>query len=210
VPGTMAGAVRTRYSTVAIILHWMIAAAIVAQLAGGLWMVGAIRSADRQALAFYVYQWHKSLGLAILVLTVLRLCWRLANPPPALPVAMPRIERIASRVTHGLFYVLTLGLPLVGWAMVSASPLGLPTMVFGLIELPHIGWLSGLAGGVEAAFKSAHRAMGYALIGLLALHIAAALKHHLIDGDDVLTRMLPMGRRGGRGVMPIGFRNADQ
>ena len=109
---------------------------------------------------------------------------------------MTRIERIASRATHGLFYVLTLGMPLVGWAMVSASPLGLPTMVFGLIELPHIGWLSGLGGGVEAAFKSAHRAMGYALIGLLALHIAAALKHHLIDRDDVLARMLPQGRRG--------------
>lgn len=205
-PGTPAGAARTRYSTVAIVLHWMIAAAIVAQLAGGLWMVGAIRSTDAQALAFYAYQWHKSLGLAILVLTALRLGWRLANPPPALPVAMTRIERIASRVTHGSFYVLTLGMPLVGWAMVSASPLGLPTMVFGLIELPHIGWLSGLGGDVEAAFKSAHRAMGHALIGLLALHIAAALKHHLIDRDDVLARMLPMGR----GVMPIDSRDSDQ
>lgn len=209
-PRTTAGAGRTRYSTVAIVLHWMIAAAIVAQLAGGLWMVGAIRSTDAQALAFHAYQWHKSLGLAILVLTALRLGWRLASPPPALPVAMTRIERIASRVTHGSFYVLTLGMPLVGWAMVSASPLGLPTMVFGLIELPHIGWLSGLGGGVEAAFKSAHRAMGYALIGLLALHIAAALKHHLIDRDDVLARMLPQGRSVRRGVIPIDFRNADQ
>jgi cytochrome b561 len=210
VPGTPAGAARTRYSTVAIVLHWMIAAAILAQLAGGLWMVGAIRSAEAQALAFSVYQWHKSVGLTILVLTALRLGWRLANPPPPLPAAVSRIERIASRAMHALFYVLTLCLPLVGWAMVSASPLGLPTMVFGLIELPHIGWLSGLGGGVEAAFKSAHRAMGYALIGLLGLHIAAALKHHLFDRDDVLTRMLPQGRSVRRRSMPTDLRNADR
>jgi cytochrome b561 len=196
------GAARTRYSTVAIVLHWTIAAAILAQLAGGLWMVGAIRSTEAQTLAYHTYQWHKSLGLAILALTALRLCWRLANPPPPLPAAVSRIERIASRATHALFYVLTLGLPLVGWAMVSASPLGLPTMVFGLIELPHIGWLAGLGGGVEAAFKAAHRGMAYALIGLLGLHMAAALKHHLIDRDDVLARMLPMRR------MPINSSDA--
>lgn len=195
-PGSAARARHTRYSAVAIALHWMIAAAIVAQLACGLWMVRAIRSAGSQALAFHAYQWHKSLGLVLLALSLVRLCWRLANPPPPLPVAMTRIELAAAKITHGLFYVLTLGMPLVGWAMVSASPLGLPTMVFGLVEWPHIGWLAGLGGGVEAAFKSAHRAMGYALIGLLALHIAAALKHHLFDRDDVLARMLPMVRRG--------------
>jgi cytochrome b561 len=204
-----AGVARTRhsrYSTVAIALHWMIAAAIVAQLASGLWMVGAIRSSGSQALAFHAYQWHKSLGLAILALSLVRLVWRLANPPPSLPVAMTRIEMAAARITHALFYALTLGMPLVGWAMVSASPLGLPTIVFGLFEWPHIGWLAGQGGGVEAAFKSAHRAMGFALIGLLVLHIAAALKHHLFDRDDVLARMLPMARRG----LPAGSSRAGQ
>jgi cytochrome b561 len=195
-PGSAVRARHTRYSAVAIALHWMIAAAIVAQLACGLWMVRAIRSAGSEALAFHAYQWHKSLGLVILAVSLVRLCWRLANPPPALPVAMTGIERALANTTHGLFYGLTLGMPLVGWAMVSASPSGLPTMIFGLVEWPHIGWLSGLGGGVEAAFKSAHRAMGYALTGLLALHIAAALKHHLFDRDDVLARMLPMVRRG--------------
>src|SRR5262249_30607625 len=152
-------------------LHWMIAAAIVAQLVCGLWMVRAIHSADSHALAFHAYQWHKSLGLVILALSLMRLCWRLANPPPRLPVTMTSLERALANTTHRLFYVLTLGMPLVGWAMVSASPLGLPTIIFGLVEWPHIGWLSGLGGAVEAAFKSAHRAMGYAFIALLALHV---------------------------------------
>ena len=198
--------VHTRYSTVAISLHWTIAAAIVAQLATGLWMVRAIRLPGSQALAFQAYQWHKSLGLTILVLSLLRICWRLANPPPPLPATMTRIERKAARTIHGLFYLLTLSTPLVGWLMVSASPLGLPTMVFGLFEWPHIAWLAGLGGGVEAAFKTAHRAMGYAFVGLLILHVAAALKHHLIDRDDVLARMLPMVRRG----LPAGSRSAGR
>jgi cytochrome b561 len=196
----------TRYSTVAILLHWTIAAAIVAQLATGLWMVRAIRFAGSQAVAFHAYQWHKSLGLMILVLSLLRLCWRLGNPPPPLPATMTGIERKAAKAIHGLFYLLTLGTPFVGWAMVSASPLGLPTMVFGLFEWPHIAWLVGLDGSVEAVFKTAHRAMGYALIGLLTLHVVAALKHHLIDRDDVLSRMLPLVRRG----WPTGPRSAGQ
>jgi cytochrome b561 len=194
------------YGAVAISLHWIIAAAILAQLATGLWMVRAIRFADSQAMVFHVYQWHKSLGLTILVLSLLRLCWRLANPPPPLPATMTRIARKAAMAIHGLFYLLTLGIPVVGWAMVSASPLGLPTMVFGLFEWPHIASLAGLGDRVEAAFKTAHRAMGYAFIGLLTLHVAAALKHHLIDRDNVLAGMLPLVRRG----WPTGSRSAGQ
>jgi cytochrome b561 len=196
----------TRYSTVAILLHWTIAAAIVAQLATGLWMVRAIRLADMQAVAFHAYQWHKSLGLMILVLSLLRLCWRLANPPPPLPSTMTKLQRTTAKAIHGLFYVLTLGMPLVGWLMVSASPLGLPTMVFGLFEWPHIALLAGLGGGVEAAFKTVHRLMGYAFIGLLTLHVAAALKHHLTDRDDVLARILPLVRHG----WPMGSRSPGQ
>jgi cytochrome b561 len=195
-----------RYSTVAISLHWTIAAAIAGQLATGLWMVRAIRLPGSQALAFQTYQWHKSLGLTILILSVLRIGWRLANPPPPWPATMTGLERRAAKTLHGLFYLLTLTTPLAGWVIVSASPLGLPTLVFGLFEWPHIPWLAGLGGGVEGAFKTAHRAMGYAFVGLLALHVAAALKHHLIDRDDVLARMLPMVRRG----FPSGPRSAGR
>jgi cytochrome b561 len=186
---------QSRYSAVAIWLHWIIAAAIVAQLATGLWMVRALRISDSQTLAFNVYQWHKSLGLTVLVLGLLRGFWRLGNPPPPLPVAMTRIERYAAKTLHALFYLLMLGTPLVGWAMVSASSVGLPTMFFGLFEWPHIPGPAGLGGSVEAGFKAAHRGMAYALIALLLLHVAAALKHHLIDRDDVLARMLPIVRK---------------
>jgi cytochrome b561 len=199
-----------RYHTVAIFLHWTIAAAIVAQLAIGLWMVRAIRVAGSQAVAFHAYQWHKSLGLAILALSLVRLCWRLANPPPPLPATMTRIQRTAAKTMHWLFYVLMLGTPLIGWLMVSASPLGLPTMVFGLFEWPHIAWLAGLGGSVEAAFKTAHRAMGYGFIVLLALHVAAALKHHLSDRDDVLARMLPLVRPLLRNGWQTGVRSGGQ
>jgi len=187
----------TRYSAVAIVLHWAIALCVIALLAAGLWMTTAIHQPSSRALAFQVYQLHKSLGLTVLVLSLARLLWRLAHRPPPLPDAMSAFERTAARSTHALFYALTIGMPLVGWAMVSASPLGLPTIVFGQFEWPHIPWLADLQdkSAAEAVLKGAHRTMGYGLIALATLHIAAALKHHFFDRDDVMARMLPILRR---------------
>lgn len=181
------------YTAFAIALHWLTALAILALLAAGLWMTDAIRQPATKAFAFKVYQWHKSLGLIVLVLTALRLTWRLVNPPPPLPPGMSPIERLAANLTHATFYVLLFAIPLAGWAMVSASPLGLPTIVFGLFEWPHIPMLANLTEkkSVEALFRTAHELMAYGLIALLVLHIAAALKHHLVNRDDVLARMLP-------------------
>lgn len=190
----MPSAVRPKtYSTVAIALHWLTALAILALLAAGLWMTDAIRQPATKAFAFKVYQWHKSLGLIVLVLTVLRLSWRLVNPPPALPDGMSRFERMAAHFTHVAFYVLLVAIPLAGWAMVSASPLGLPTIVFGLFEWPHLPAVAGLADkkSAEALFRVLHEWMAYGLIALLVLHVAAALKHHFVNRDDVLARMLP-------------------
>jgi cytochrome b561 len=177
-----------RYSGVAIALHWLIAAAIVAQLAVGLWMVRAMQQLDSRMAAFQAYQWHKSLGLTILVLSLARLGWRLAHPPPALPDTVTRFERIAARSVHWLLYALTIAIPLIGWAMVSASPLQIPTLIFGWFQWPHLPWFSA---SVEPALKSAHRWAAYLMIGLLVLHIAAALKHHFVNRDGVLRRMLP-------------------
>lgn len=190
------------YSAVAMTLHWAMAAAIIALLAAGLWMTDAIRQPETKNVAFRVYQWHKSLGLIVLVLTFLRIGWRLANPPPPLPDGMTGFERLAAHVTHVAFYALMLAIPLAGWAMVSASPFGLPTIVFGLFEWPHIPMLAGLEDKkpYEAIFKSAHEFMAWGLLALLVLHVAAALKHHFINRDTVLARMLPGVRTRNRKI----------
>jgi cytochrome b561 len=184
---------RHRYSGVAITLHWAIAAAILALLGSGLWMTDAIKAPETQATAFAAYQWHKSLGLTVLTLSLLRLVWRLFNPPPPLPQGMGLLARMFAHGTHATFYVLMIGMPLIGWAMVSASVFGLPTIVFGLFEWPHIPMLASLEDKVpvEVALKAAHRTGAYLMIALLILHVAAALKHHFVDRDHVLARMLP-------------------
>lgn len=181
------------YSRVAMALHWLIALAIIGLIAAGVWMVDAIKVPETQGLAFVVYQWHKSFGLTVLVLSIARLAWRFVKPPPALPASMSGWERRAAHASHTLFYVLMIGMPLLGWAMVSASPLGLPTIVFNTFEWPHLSWLADLDNKkpVEDALKQAHSAGGYLLGGLLVLHVAAALKHHFINRDDVLARMVP-------------------
>lgn len=185
-----------RYTTVAIALHWAIAVSIVGLIASGVWMVDAIKRPETRAIAFETYQIHKSFGLTVLVLSLLRLLWRLTHRAPPLPEGLSAVERFGAKATHLLFYVLMLGMPLAGWAMVSASKFGLPTIVFGLFEWPHIAWISGIAevetkAAVEAAFKTGHKYAGYLLAALLLLHVGAALKHHFVNKDGVLARMVP-------------------
>jgi cytochrome b561 len=192
-----------RYTRVAIALHWSIALAVVALSITGLWMVDAIKQPESRATAFQTYQLHKSLGLTVLVLTGLRLIWRLTHPAPPLPVGMTSFERAAAKATHILFYAMMIAIPVAGWAMVSASKFGLPTIVFGLFEWPHISWIVGLddKASAEALAKVAHKYMGYGLAALLILHVGAALKHHFINRDNVLARMLPgLGNRATRDV----------
>lgn len=183
----------SRYTRMAIVLHWVIALAIILQLTSGLWMEDALKEQETQALAYQVYQWHKSLGLTVLVLSLLRLVWRLTHPAPPLPAHMPRWERLAAHGSHFAFYVFMITVPLLGWAMVSASPLGLPTIVFGLFEWPHIPWLTEIDNQavMEEWFKTFHEYAALAMLGLLFVHIGAALKHHFVDRDAVLTRMVP-------------------
>ena len=182
-----------RYTTVAIFLHWLIAVSIIAMLATGLWMVDAIKVPETQALAYDTYQFHKSLGITILALTALRILWRWLNPPPPLPAEMGTVARFAAHATHGLFYALMLALPLTGWAMVSASPFQIPTIIFGLFELPHITPLEQVQdkAAVEAQIKMVHDLAGKLMIGLLLLHVAAALKHQFVDRDHLMARMIP-------------------
>lgn len=183
----------SRYSTVAVILHWLIALAVIALLIAGFWMGDAIRNPETQALAFEVFQLHKSLGLTVLVLTVVRLGWRLGHPAPALPDTMPGWQKTAAHATAWAFYVILLVMPLSGWVIVSTSPFGLPTMWFGLFEWPHITQLTNAANALQinGAAEEVHELLAFGAVGLLFLHVSGALKHHFIDRDDVLARMLP-------------------
>jgi cytochrome b561 len=196
---------RSRYSTIAILLHWAIALGIIGMIPLGWWMTDHIKDPSQAARAFKAYQLHKSIGLTILTLSVLRLIWRLTHRFPELPPHMPGWEKAAARISHILLYALMILMPLTGWIYVSAgwnvdmhAPFAVPTFWFGLFQWPHI---PGLAEASDATRASAagtsmaiHSTLAWGAIILVALHAAAALKHHLIDRDDVLARMVPLLR----------------
>ncbi len=178
-----------RYSKIALLLHWLIALMII-----GLILFGLLMTNPDMPNRFALYQLHKSMGISVLILSCLRLLWRLTHKPPALPEGMKGWEICAAKFTHIAFYVIMIGMPLLGWAMVSASPLGIPTRLFDIVPWPH---MPGIPRGkeLEDVLKFLHGNIGKATIGLIALHIGAALKHHLVNKDDVLTRMLPFVRK---------------
>lgn len=190
----------SRYTAVAVALHWIIATAIVVNLGLGLWMGRAIDSMADPAGAIDAFQWHKSIGLTVLVLSLARLAWRFLYPPPPLPAHMLPWERTAAAITHWLFYILMVAIPLSGWLYVSAqwrgdAPFTIPTLWFGLFEVPHLFGLN--EAGMELRRRLAslaidsHGALALALVGLLILHIAAALRHQFWQRDGLLARMLP-------------------
>jgi cytochrome b561/polyisoprenoid-binding protein YceI len=187
-----------RYTTVAIVLHWAIAIAILFQLVGGKWMVSA--GAAATGSVFTVFQIHKTVGLTILALTLARIIWRLANPAPALPDGMSRLERFAASVTHLGFYAFLIAVPLSGWAMASVSPTGVPTFFLLLDILPfaHLPLLAdaGLTERhtAEAFLKSVHYYLALAMGLLIVLHLAAALKHQFIAKDNLIARMIISAR----------------
>jgi cytochrome b561 len=175
--------------------HWTIAAAILFMFWLGPFMASLPETDER---LFPLFQLHKSIGLTILALSIARLLWRLANPLPALPERMARWERIAARAVHRLFYLLMILVPVFGWATVSAAPLAVPTMWFGLFEWPHLPFLAELPRAqkriVEPPLMTTHAILAFSMMALAALHIAAALKHHFRDRDNVLKHMLPWTR----------------
>ena len=195
------GAHSRRYSTVAIILHWLIAAAIVLQVILG-WRMGGQPTPER----FAVFQLHKSVGITILLFSLVRLGWRLANPPPPLPANLPRWEALLSKIVHVGFYVVMIGMPLTGWLAVSTSRIAVPTLLYGTIPWPHIPVVSDLAPGAKHLWNQigggAHETGAWLIYGLLALHVAGALKHQLFSRDEaILGRMAP-GARPGRWLDP--------
>ncbi|WP_158817380.1 cytochrome b [Methylocapsa sp. S129] len=182
-----------RYTSVAIILHWVMALGIAALVAMGLAMTHLKLDPAR---LFQLYQLHKSIGVTVFLAAFLRLAWRLSHRPPDLPETMPTVEKAAARSGHFLLYAFLFALPVTGWALVSASAFNIPTVLYGIAPWPDLPVLPTLAdkAPVEALLKLIHAYGAYALTAIVAVHAAAALRHHFIIRDDVLRRMLP--RRG--------------
>jgi len=176
----------TRYNTVAMVLHWLLALVILAMFGIGIYMTDLPFSPQRLKL----YNWHKWAGVTFLALTLLRLVWRMTHRPPALPVAvtrtMPGWQHRAYHATHHLMYLLFFAVPLVGWAYSSAA--GFPVVWFGQIPLPD---LLPVNKEVAELIKPLHKLLALALMALVGLHIAAAIKHQWVDRDGLLSRMLP-------------------
>ena len=170
-----------RYTTTAIVMHWLLALLILAQLSFGVYMVDLPFSPGRVKQ----FNWHKWAGISILTLSALRLLWRLSHRPPA-ELPMPSWQAHAARVSHGTMYVLFFAIPLAGWAYSSAT--GFPVVYFGVFPLPD---LVGRDAELANQLKLLHRILAYGLAVLIAVHLAAALKHHFLDKDSLLQRMNP-------------------
>ncbi len=178
--------VLTRYGVVAISLHWMVVALIIASWALGLYMVDLPFSPQKLR---YV-SWHKWLGVTIFMVALCRIAWRVMHPAPPPPNSMPSWQRTAMGVSHLLLYLLIFSIPLTGWLFSSAS--GIPTVYLGWIQIP-----DGVARDKLLAelLRQAHVSLNIMLFVIVCIHIAAALKHHFLDRDDVLVGMLPFLRR---------------
>ena len=172
----------THYTATAKLLHWLIALMIFGMLGFGFYMTGL----DLSPTKLQLFSWHKWAGVTVFMLVMVRLAWRVTHRPPALPEHMPALERFAAHAGHHLLYVLMLAIPLSGWLMSSAK--GFQTVWFGVLPLPDLLTKDKALGNL---LETVHVVLNYTLIAVLLGHVGAALKHHFIDRDDVLTRMLP-------------------
>ena len=170
-----------RWGVIAQLFHWLIVALILVQV----WL--AVRADDLTGMGkLRELAKHKSVGITILMLVILRLLWRSQNPHPPLPDNLKPYERSLARFTHGALYTLLFAIPLSGWTMSSAR--GFPVSWFGFFTLPDLvpknralyDWL-----------MMTHHTLAWVLFAVIALHVAGALKHHFVHKDDVLKRMLP-------------------
>ena len=175
-----------KYTKVAIILHWLIALAIIAMLASGLVMGSDL---IEKSLSFQMYQWHKSLGVILIWLVGLRLFWRLTHKPPALPESLSENEKFWAHTGHWILYLWMIVMPISGWVLVSSSAWSdVPTIIFGGPEWPHI---PGIAKNKEIheIAEEIHEFFGYSFIALIVGHIAAVIVHKVKHKTSLLPRM---------------------
>lgn len=181
----------SRYSSMAIALHWAIAILVIGNISGGIYMASLFETRDPALMAkgAEIAALHKPFGLLILALTLWRLALRLREDFLPLPSHMKPWEIVCARATHIGFYVALLVLPLTGWAFAVTAER--PLSFFGLFDVP----LSPFGDGVRGVLHETHEVLGIVAAVLVVLHVLGALKHHFLDRDDVLSRMLPFLRR---------------
>ena len=170
------------YTKTAKALHWLMAILFFGLLALGFYMPDLPLSPEKLKL----YSWHKWAGVTAFLLVWLRLFWRVTHRPPALPANMPKTMQLVAHAGHLLLYVLMIAIPLSGWLMSSAK--GFQTVWFGVLPIPD---LLDKNKDLGELLKNVHASLNLLFVAVIAGHIGAALKHHFIDKDDILKRMLP-------------------
>lgn len=181
-----------KYSRVAVFLHWVIAILILSNI-----VLGYFASSFREDLVRFAIDTHKSAGITILGLVIMRLLWRFRHRPPAFSVRLSAWERRAAHVVHGALYLLMLAIPISGWMHDSAwkAAADVPMRIFGLFPWPRIPWIMEiepvLKERLHGILGAVHAVLAYLLVALFLVHVLAALKHQLVDGEPELERMLP-------------------
>jgi cytochrome b561 len=175
-----------RYSRGASILHWLIALLIIGNFVGA-WMSEDLPRDQKIVMMGY----HKANGILILLLTLVRIGWRFTHRPPPLLESLKAWEAALAKVTHTLFYLLMLAVPLAGWGLHSAFGKGKPVSMFGLFDFPALPVASDKA--TIGLFHDLHEVTATAMLALFVLHVAAALKHQFADRDGTMRRIVPWG-----------------
>jgi cytochrome b561 len=168
------------FGLVAILLHWIMALILIGLVILGLYMTSLPLSAQKLKL----YGWHKEFGMLVLFLVMFRIVWRLGNRLPSLH-SLNLFERFAARAVHWAFYLFMFALPITGWLITSSA--GLPVSFFGWFVIPT---LIAPNDNLRPLLETIHEWLAYGLIALFSLHLLAALKHHFINKDDILRRMI--------------------
>jgi len=180
------------YNKIAVWLHWSIGGLIIALLIVG-FLMGNIPK-ENVSTRVLVMNWHKTLGLLVLVLSIARLFWKFTHKAPAPLPGLKSWEKMLAKALHSLFYVFMIGMPLVGWAIISTSRF--PSFLFNWtkVRIPELPFWSGMEKvakhDLHEVFEETHELMAFAAIALILLHVLAALKHHKA-GKDILVRMMP-------------------
>jgi len=174
--------VTNTYNPVAKSFHWLMAILLFGLLALGFYMHDLPLSPQKLQL----YSWHKWAGVTAFLLVWLRMFWRVTHRPPALPATMPKLMQFSAHAGHLMLYALMIVIPLSGWLMSSAK--GFQTVWFGVLPIPDLIGKNKELGDLLALV---HKSLNLLFVAVIISHVGAALKHHIIDKDEILTRMLP-------------------